>query len=223
MIRILVMVLVAVNLLYFGWTHWVDNDATRLTAVAATPRKPNPAVVPAPAAPPPCATLGPFVDELQALQALQKLEAAGWSVLRRETAETVHEGWWVYVPNADANQQARTLRSLRAAGIRDAFAMPDDPEFRVSVGIFTEENRAEDRAAQVQKLKLDALVSQRQRDQALVWFDVPGVARETLSDGRLATAGIVLDKLRVESCPVANADAPVAAPAEPATAIIGAP
>jgi hypothetical protein len=223
MIRILVLTLVAVNLLYFGWTHWVTRDARQLTAVAATPRKPKPVVAPAPVAPPLCATLGPFHDELQALQALQKLEAAGWGVLRREIAESVHEGWWVYVPNVDASRQARTLRNLQAAGIRDAFAMPNDPEFRVSIGIFADENRAEDRAARVQRLKLDALVSERQREQVVVWFDVPGVARETLSDGRLATAGIVLDKLRVEDCPVAAPATPVEAPSAPTTAIIPAP
>jgi len=118
------------------------------------------------------------------MQAQQKLEAAGWGVLRRQTSETTHEGWWVYVLNADAGSQARTLNAIRRAGISDAFAMPDDPEFRVSVGIFSEEDRAEDRAARVQKLKLDALVSERSRELAVFWFDVPGVAREpSATDG----------------------------------------
>jgi hypothetical protein len=222
MIRIVVLVLLATNLLYLGWSLSVRSDRDRLTAVTTSTQPALPAASPPPAVPvgpPPCATLGPFTDELQALQVQEKLEAAGWGVLRRESSESVHEGWWVHVDNEDANQQTRTLNTLSRAGLGDAFAMPDDPQFRVSVGIFSVEDRAEDRAAQVQRLKLDAVVTERQRDQAVIWFDVPGVARETLSDGRLATAGVALDKLRVESCPAA---APVA-PAEPAVAIIPAP
>jgi hypothetical protein len=220
MIRIVVLALLAINLLYFGWSHWVGGRGTELKAVAADPLKVRPAARPAPPpVVPPCATLGPFSDELLAVQAQQKLEAAGWGVVRRQTSETTHEGWWVYVLNADVGAQARTLDAIRRAGISDAFAMPDDPEFRVSVGIFNEEDRAEDRAAHVQRLKLDAMVKERTRELPVIWFDVPGVARETLGDGRLATAGIVLDKLRVEVCPPAAAVAPAPAPA----AIIPAP
>jgi hypothetical protein len=219
MIRLAVLVLIAVNLLYLGWSQLVGKDREQLTAVTASTA---PAVVAAPAAPvgpPPCATLGPFSDELQALQVEEKLKAVGWGVLRRQSAETRHEGWWVHVDNTDEAQQTRTLNALRRANIGDAFAMPDDPQFRVSVGIFSVEDRAEDRAAQVQRLRLDAVVSERLREQPVIWFDVPGVARETLGDGRLATAGVALDNLRVESCPPA---APVAPP-EPAVAIIPAP
>ena len=71
--------------------------------------------------------------------------------------------------------------------------MPDDPESQVSVGIFSEEDRAEDRAARVQRLRLDAVVSERSRELPVIWFDMPGVARETLADGRLAQTGMQLD------------------------------
>jgi hypothetical protein len=218
MIRLVVLVLLAINLLYLGWSQWVGKDLEQLTAVTAstTPPSPAPSV---PVGPPPCATLGPFSDELLALQVQEKLEAAGWGVLRRVVSETLHEGWWVHVDNADAARQTRTVNTLRRAGIGDAFAMPDDPQFRVSVGIFSVEARAQDRAAQAQKLKLDAVVTERMKDQVTIWLDVPGVARETMSDGRLVMAGIAVDKLRVESCPPAAPDAP----AGPAADIIPAP
>ncbi len=217
MMRIAVFVLIAANLLYLGWSRWVGDDETRLTAVAATGTAPRAAPAqPAAAPPPPCASLGPFIDDALAQQAQQKLEAAGWGVLRRTVNEESRQGWWVHVPNADAARQVRTLNAIRRAGINDAFAMPDDPEFTVSVGVFSEEARAEDRAAQVQRLKLDALVSERRQSHSAVWFDVPGVARETLSDGRLAATGIALDMLRVEACPAPVDAAP--APAVPAEA-----
>jgi hypothetical protein len=218
MIRFLVLILLGLNLLYLGWSQWIDGDRAQLTAVAASSKPAAPAPA-APADPPPCATIGPLSDELLALQVKQKLETAGWGVLRRDITETLHDGWWVHVDNADQKQQDRALSTLQRAGIRDAFAMPDDPQFRVSVGIFSVEARAQDRAAQAQKLKLDAVVTERMKDQVTIWLDVPGVARETMGDGRLVMAGIAVDKLRVESCPPA---APVA-PAGPAADIIPAP
>lgn len=219
MMRIAVLVLVAANLLYFGWTAWVDQGAPDLTAVAATARKPAAvAPPPPPPAPPPCATLGPFTTDVDAAAAEQTLAAAGWGILRRAVTEEVREGWWVYVGNASASAQSRTLNALRSAGMRDAFAMPDDPEFKVSVGIFSEEDRAEDRASRVQRLRLDAVVRERTSQQTVTWLDIPGVARETLADGRLAQTGMQLERLRIEACPPEPPAATDAAPADAATA-----
>jgi hypothetical protein len=214
MIRLVVLVLVAANVLYFGWAHWVDRSDPGLTAVISKPRTPQTAVPPPPA-PAPCATIGPFSTELDTLAAEQKLTAAGWGIARREVTEQQREGYWVYIDTLNSNAQARTLNAIRASGIKDAFAMPDDPQFRVSVGVFQDEDRAEDRASRVQKLKLDAVVKERLRDQQVIWIDVPGVARETLADGRLAATGVALDRLRVEACPQAaptGSDAASAAP-----------
>jgi hypothetical protein len=102
--------------------------------------------------------------------------------------------------------------------MRDAFAMPDDPEFKVSVGIFSEEDRAEDRASRVQRLRLDAVVRERTSQQTVTWLDIPGVARETLADGRLAQTGMQLERLRIEACPPEPPAATDAAPADAATA-----
>lgn len=220
MIRIVVLVLVAANLLYFGWAHWVDRADPGLTAVASTPRKPQPAAPPPPPAPAPCATIGPFGTELETLAAEQKLTAAGWGLARREVTEQQRVGYWVYVDTPNSNAQARALNAIRDSGIKDAFAMPDDPQFRLVVGVFQDEKHAEDRASHVQKLKLDAVVKERMRDQRVIWIDVPGVARETLADGRLAATGLPLDQLRVEACPAAP---PKAAPDAAAEATAAAP
>jgi hypothetical protein len=201
MMRLAVIVLVAANLLYFGWAQWVDRGPPDLTAVATAPRKAPAPAPPPPPVPPPCATLGPFLNEVDAAAAEQKLVAAGWGILKRTVTEAQSEGWWVYVTNPTANAQARTLNALRTAGLRDAFAMPDDPEHKVSVGIFSEEARAEDRASQVQRLRLDAVVRERTTEQIHTWIDIPGVARETLADGRLAQTGLQLERLRIEACP----------------------
>jgi hypothetical protein len=214
MMRIIVLVLAAANLLYFGWSQWVGRDRSALTAVAPGAAKPKPVAPRTPPAPPPCATVGPFNTELQVLQAQQLMESGGWGVLRREITEQSREGWWVFVRNTNSNQQARTLNRIRGAGLQDAFAMPDDAEFRVSVGIFSEESRAEDRAQRVQRLRLDAIVNERMRDTSRYWLDVPGIAAQTLRDGRLAATGLAVSSLRIEDCPPQPAgDSPTAAPA----------
>ena len=212
MIRILVLVLLAANLLYFGWANWIDHGDPALTAVKVEPAARKAPAPPAPPPPPPCSSLGPFATELDALTAQRRLTEAGWGILRRENKEQQPDGYWVYVANENAATQSRTLRRILAANIRDAFAMPDDAQFRVSVGIFSEEDRAEDRAAKVQRLKLDAVVEARTSERSTVWFDVPGVARETLADGRLAAAGVSVEHLRIEDCPAADATPPAGTP-----------
>ena len=200
MARLLTLILIAANVLYFAWAHWVDGNRAELTAVPVTARAPKPA---APPPPPPCATLGPFDDEALAEQAQRALEGGGWgSPATQSSREQVNDGYWVHIDNLTSTvQQVRTVNAIRRAGIADAFAMPEDPQFRVSVGIFTEEARAEDRAARVQRLKLDAIVTERMKDQSIFWLDVPGVAPQTMSDGRLATLGVVTPGLRIETCP----------------------
>ena len=194
MMRLAVLVLVAANLLYFGWSRWVDNDTPGLTAVAAAPRKPAPAVPPPPPAPPPCATLGPFVNDIDIAAAEQKLAAAGWGILRRAVVETQREGWWVYVATASASAQgAHAERPAHLGPERLRSRCPMTRSTRLSVGIFSEEDRAEDRASRVQRLRLDAVVKERTREQTVTWIDIPGVARETLADGRLEQTGLQLE------------------------------
>lgn len=205
MIRILVLALLAANLLFFGWSRLVGDERPRLQAVAPASRTaPLPPVAPPP--PPPCATLGPFANDVAAESLQRQLEGAGWGVLRRQQKQQLPDGYWVYVAGLDsAEEQARVLRTLRTTGMQDAFAMPDDPQFRVSVGIFSEEPRAEDRARRVQALRLDAQVTQRMREATTTWLDIPGVSPAMLGDGRLAAAGIDIGQTGVATCPPAPA------------------
>ncbi|MEY2855582.1 MAG: hypothetical protein RL030_2714 [Pseudomonadota bacterium] len=215
MIRVLVLMLVAANLLLFAWMALIGDDRPRLQAVTIAPRSvPLPPEAPPP--PPPCTTLGPFAGEVAAESLQRQLEGSGWGVARREMKQQVTDGYWVYVAGlTSAADQARVLRALRRTGIQDAFVMPEDPEFRVSVGIFSEQPRAEDRARRVRVLKLDAQVMERMRDTTITWLDIPGVAPSTLGDGRLATAGISIGERRLENCPSPPPAQPPAASQSP--------
>lgn len=202
MIRILVLVLVAANLLYFGWSQWLEDEQPRLLAPAASPAAAAPA---APAGEPiaavVCTSLGPLRDEIQALEIEQILRDTGLSPVFRSGADELREGWWVYVASADAAAQARALRAIQDAGIGEAFAMPDDPEHRISVGLFAEQARAEERAETLRGLRLTPTVTERVEEQAVFWIDLPGTAREVVNMARLEAEGVNVQRLRLEACP----------------------
>ena len=202
MARLLTLILIVANVLYFAWSHLAGSNRTQLTAVPLAARAAKPKGPPAPPPPPPCSTLGPFQSDAQAETAQRALEGGGWGVLRRASTTQVNDGYWVHIDNlASTLDQARVVNRILRAGIGDAFAMPDDGQHRVSVGIFKDEDRAEDRATRVQRLKLDAVVTERMKDQPVFWLDVPGVAVQTLADGRLVTLGVATTGLQIEACP----------------------
>ena len=92
------------------------------------------------------------------------------------------------------------MRNIQNAGLRDAFAMPDDPDFRVSVGLFTDESRAEARATAVRQLRLQPVVAPRTRQETTFWLELPGTAREAVDLAHLAAEGVDTSAFRVESC-----------------------
>ena len=219
MLRNLVFALVAANLLYFAWSHWAETrqrpaagsgvqqdlpvaDAGAQTnAPAATPGAAIDAANPATAAPV-CTSLGPFTDGVAADRAAALLAGAG-KTSRPRSAETPQaDGYWVFVGGLrDAAEQRRTLAALKRAGIDDSFAMPDDAQFRVSVGIFSERERAEQRARRILALALDSKVEEHFKLQATRWLDVAGATPAALQAPQLALLGITDATLTTAVCP----------------------
>ncbi len=217
MVRILVLVLVAANLLYFGWSQWTREQAPRLVAPPPASAGAQAASTRAAADATRCTTFGPVTDETRAIVIEELLRDMQLVPSRRIVTTNAREGWWVSVNNPDAAAQARTLRAIQNAGIRDAFAMPDDPEFRVSVGLFMEEEGAESRAESVRALRLDARVSERMQQQTAVWFDLPGQAPAAVDMARFTAEGVDVQRLRLEACPT-GADVSIDAILTPAAA-----
>ena len=199
MIRIVVLVLVAANLLFLGWSRWVRDATPRLVAPASAAMASTTSSAPAlPAAP--CATVGPVGDEVRAMEIEQLLRDMQLVPLRRTVTADTPDGWWVHVATADPAAQARALRAIREAGINDAFAMPDDPQFRVSVGLFSQEARARNRAGAVRALQLEPVVAQRMAQETSFWFELPGTAPAAVDAARLRAEGVDTGSLRIEAC-----------------------
>ncbi len=196
--RTLALTMLTLNLLFFGWSRLVAGDTS-------TQRQNRPVVAAAPAAPvtKACATIGPITESGEADVLRNQLESAGWGVMRREATVQVNNGYWVVLADlGSTSRQDRVVRTIMEAGIKDAFAMPDDPSFRVSAGLFTNIERAEDRANRVRSLNLNPQVLERTQDIPALWLDIPGVSATTLGDGRLGSAGITLDEeLELSDCP----------------------
>jgi hypothetical protein len=208
MIRILVMVLLAANLLYFGWSQWLEDEQPRLLAPAPAPA-PEPAAPSSPAADTAtaqaCTSVGPLREEAQALEIEQILRDTGLAPVIRSSSEELREGWWVYVASNDAPSQARALRAMQDAGLEEAFAMQDDPEHRISAGLLPDQAGAEALAATLRRLRLTPTVTERVEAQTVFWIDLPGTVRELVNLGRLEAEGVDLQRLRLEACPQGEA------------------
>jgi hypothetical protein len=125
------------------------------------------------------------------------------------------EGFWVYVGGIESQAaEAKVMTALESGGIKDARAMPvTGSDRRVSVGLFSERERAEKRAQAVKRLGFSPEISERQQTGTVYWvdLDVGDNERAVPTEGLLSleSAG---SRIEVRVCP---ADAPDVAPTGP--------
>jgi hypothetical protein len=113
---------------------------------------------------------------------------------------------WVYLP-LPANRAAsdQVLAKLKTSGIEDALEMPGPADNSViSLGLFSEQKRAQARVAQAQALGFNPAIADRKRTGNVYWIDID--LKPT--DGPLNPADLQGDaghisRLEVKACPVA--------------------
>ena len=225
--------LLFVNLAYFAWAHWVDaarpapvNDALarlpRLKLADELPPTQRPETSAAektalkqPAA---CMSVGPFADLANSAQAAALLRAKGFAPRQRAEQGQMSAGYWVFVGGMkNADETGRALTMLERNGIKDAIFMPATSEAgpRLSLGLYSERERADRRAKAVQGIGLKAEVAERKLAGAMYWVDLvppPGMSTITLQD--LFAEG-VRSRISVQPCPVTAQAAQPSAPAAP--------
>ncbi|MFO1400672.1 MAG: hypothetical protein U1F30_05575 [Steroidobacteraceae bacterium] len=202
--RVMFLLLLLANLMFFGWANWVDRPAARVRAANPVPAlqlAPGAAsggAAPAAAASAParCRSLGPWSDEAAANAAGAVLGGRGLQPAVRRVDSSVADGYWVYIAAADAAEQRRVLRQLGRAGVRDAAVVGEEAGGgRVSTGVFTDQKGAEERAAAVRRAGLEPVLEERHKSVSAWWLDVPlaaGVAEPRADDAALAAAGAAL-------------------------------
>jgi hypothetical protein len=194
--------LLLLNVLFFGWAHWVDHPRNAVLAAVPVAQVPTLELSdlppPRPAAVPPthCRSVGPFADTGAATVAAEAMRAHGLVPRLRNVESSVPDGYWVYVEDLkDAAARRKVISTLNAAGMRDAAAMPDESE-RVSVGVFTDQKHAVHRAEQVQELGFKPVLSVHQRPVTTAWLDMDLKANDP--DPAAATT----DSTKVIDCPI---------------------
>jgi SPOR domain len=121
-----------------------------------------------------CTTIGPFPDLSQAAQAQAALREAGFEPRQRMEQGELWLGYWVSVqglPTRDAAERA--LKTLSSSGITDVYLMPgSEPPNVLSLGVFTDYQRAQRRVDDVRALGLAPRIDDRKRAGSVYWIDV---------------------------------------------------
>jgi len=187
-VRALFLSLALANLLFFGWSYWIDKPAAgRAAHASAAPLKllasasASAAGTPAMTTPTAgangattvarCSSFGPFTDPAAAAVVSTALRARNFTPRERSVQADVADGYWVYIDNLrDADVRARALNRLARAGVRDAAALAGSGQ--VSVGLFNEQAGANLRAAAVRSAGLEPVIEARSHPVKEYWFDV---------------------------------------------------
>lgn len=215
--------LLLANLAFLAWTVWLAPAPARLAATPGAPvaqsamasfalegetplddmqpTEPQAEAASAPAMV--CSTVGPFTSLDQAAAVTLVLKEGGYEPRQRPATGEVPGGYLVLVDNlTDSADQERARRRLERGGLTDAFVMPPVRErFAVSAGIFTEQRRAERRAAVVRQIGLTPTVRERTVPGTVYWLDLdlPTEGSDGLTPESLQAA---MGSIEVRECPV---------------------
>jgi hypothetical protein len=168
-----------------------------------------------PAAESRCVSVGPFNDLAHAAKGAALLRERGFDPRQRAEQGETWEGYWVSVGGLkSAADETNVVTALTRAGISDARAMPeDDGGRRVSVGLFTEKDRAEKRAQAVKKLGFKAQITERRQPGTVYWVDLElGAKDRTVPTEGLLSLEDAGSRLEIRVCP---ASAPAPSPSRP--------
>jgi hypothetical protein len=151
-----------------------------------------------------CVSVGPFRDVSEAAHAASTLRSGGYDPRQRVVEGEVWAGVWVYLPVPANHSAADQLAArLKAAGIEDALEMPGPAEGSVmSLGLYSDQRRAQARVAQAQALGFNPGITDRKRTGNLYWIDIDLKP----SDGPLDPTALQvqagrINRLEVKVCP----------------------
>lgn len=153
-----------------------------------------------------CTTIGPFSDLPQASQAQAALRTAGFEPRQRVEQGELWVGYWVSVQGLATRESAEdALKTLTANDITDVYLMPgSDPANVLSLGVFSDYQRAQRRATEVRALGLEPRIDDRKRAGSVYWIDVdlkePG---QFIDSSILQTGPGKIMRLEMRACPPA--------------------
>lgn len=234
--RVIFFALLLVNLLYMGWAEWIDVPAPpppspiaklpRLTLASELSPEKRVALARKMAleTAPQCVSVGPFDDPGIAGQAAALLKAKSFAPQQRTAESPAIRRFWVYLDGfASDAAVSKALHKLERGGIDDAEAMPPETGRRISLGLFTDRDRADRRAKLMRTMGFKPTTTERMLPGTVYWLDlkIPNGSAVPLKDvSSLEPAG-ASTSVSVQSCPTSPAPStppaiPAQAPATPA-------
>src|SRR5262245_11811589 len=150
-----------------------DVQPPRVEPIAPAPITPPPADV-VRADPTTCSSVGPFAELTEAAQAQAALRNEGLKPRQRVEQGELWVGYWVSVQNLTTRDAAeRALKTLSGNGITDVYLMPgSDPANVLSLGVFSDYQRAQRRAEEIRALGFEPRIDDRKRAGSVYWVDV---------------------------------------------------
>jgi hypothetical protein len=151
-----------------------------------------------------CTSVGPFPDLADAAHAQAALKSVGFAPRQRLEQGELWVGYWVSVQSFESREDAEaTLRTLVDNGVTDVYLMPGSDAANVlSLGVFSDYQRAQRRAEEIRVLGLEPRIDDRKREGSVYWIDVdltePGQVIDTsifqVDPGKIT-------RLELRSCP----------------------
>jgi hypothetical protein len=151
-----------------------------------------------------CSSVGPFADLGQASQAQATLRSMGFEPRQRVEQGELWTGYWVSVRDLATREAAeQALKTINANGITDVYLMPgSDPPNVLSLGVFSDYQRAQRRAEEVRAIGLSPQISDRKRAGSVFWVDVdlkePG---QTIDTSLFQVGQSRILRLELRGCP----------------------
>ncbi|HEY7640243.1 MAG TPA: SPOR domain-containing protein [Steroidobacteraceae bacterium] len=155
-----------------------------------------------------CTSVGPFEDLKQASKAQAALQGMGFHPRQRLEQGEIWAGYWVSVQGLATRDAAdAVLKTLSANGIADVYVLPgSDPPNVVSLGVFSDYQRAQRRLDEVRALGLTPRIDDRKRAGSVYWIDVdlqePG---QSIDTSLLTNDPGKITRLEMRACPAGAA------------------
>jgi hypothetical protein len=192
-VRALIVLLLLANIAFLAWSRWIAEPLrSPVTPAVNAPRLVLASEAPAAAAPQAvvldpdtrCVSVGPFLDLTEAARASTRLRELGFEPRQRVSEGTVWSGYWVALERLEGREAAEeVVERLRRFGVTDAYIMPGSEDgVTVSLGLFSERQRALRRLDEVRALGYAPAVAERQRTGNVYWIDVSILSAAELPD-----------------------------------------
>jgi len=148
-----------------------------------------------------CISLGPLPNRVDVADTVRALSGNGFDARQRTAQGEVWLGHWVYIDAIPTQGEAAAIVELLAENdITEAYVIADGNNGSiVSLGVFSQQERARQRFADAEALGLAPVVADRSQPGEVFWLDVTARNRAEFDIAELSEVGLNSD-LQFQNC-----------------------